>query len=100
MRILLEWPNLGTTCNSTKLHSCSFSSTILTYDSDGIILVTKLMLPLLTFASSPVLPVFVFLPKKMLLKRSNLVLQNSVLILKNRTAAALAFGPGWFIISW
>ena len=52
------------------------------------------MLPLLTFASSRVLPVFVFLPRKMPFKRSNLVLQNSVLILKNRTVAALAFGPG------
>ena len=77
----------------------SFCSTIPIYNSDDIILVTKLILPLLTSASSPVLPAFVFLPRKMPLKRSNLVLQNSVLILKNRTVAALAFGPGWFIIS-
>ena len=78
----------------------SFCGTIPIYNSDKIILVTKLMLPLLTPASSPVLPAFVFLPRKMPLKRSNLVLQNSVLILKNRTVAALAFGPGWFILSW
>ena len=58
------------------------------------------MLPVLTSASSPVLLVIVFLPRKMPLKRSNLVLQNSVLILKNRTVAALAFGPGWVILSW
>ena len=58
------------------------------------------MLHLLTFTSSPVLPVFVFLLWKMALKRKNLVLQDSVLILKYRAVAALAFVPCWFIISW